>query len=123
MWLQQLYISDEELPERRGHTKYWNIGGEQQRFYKDTMDVMHCYIPRSEWQDYHTMMGNCTIDITIFKNFMGAVAERLRTGLQSRVHRFESGPHLQVFIIVLQLKKWFFLYLFFDTFNRTTDED
>ena len=37
---------------------------------------------------------------------MGAVAERLRTGLQSRVHRFESGPHLQVFINVLQLKKF-----------------
>ena len=34
------------------------------------------------------------------------MAERLRTGLQSRVHRFESGPHLQDFIIVLQLKKF-----------------
>ena len=34
------------------------------------------------------------------------MAERLRTGLQSRVHRFESGPHLQVFINVLQLKKF-----------------
>ena len=33
--------------------------------------------------------------ITIRLNNNGAVAERLRTGLQSRVHRFESGPHLQ----------------------------
>ena len=34
------------------------------------------------------------------------MAERLRTGLQSRVHRFESGPHLQEFINVLQFKKF-----------------
>ena len=29
-----------------------------------------------------------------YLRILGAVAERLRTGLQSRVHRFESGPHL-----------------------------
>ena len=36
------------------------------------------------------------------------MAERLRTGLQSRVHRFESGPHLQVIINVLQFKKFYY---------------
>ena len=34
----------------------------------------------------------------------GAVAERLRCGLQSRLHRFESGPHLHK-RNVLQIKK------------------
>ena len=34
----------------------------------------------------------------------GAVAERLRCVLQSRLHRFESGPHLQK-RNVLQIKK------------------
>ena len=29
------------------------------------------------------------------ENYPGAVAEWLRSGLQSRVHRFDSGPRLQ----------------------------
>ena len=30
------------------------------------------------------------------RTILGAVAEWLRSGLQSRVHRFDSGPRLQV---------------------------
>lgn len=36
-------------------------------------------------------MANCSFLVE------GGMAERLRTGLQIRVHRFESGYHLQIY--------------------------
>ena len=42
----------------------------------------------------------------------GAVAERLRTGLQSRVHRFESGPHLHKINVFTNIKIKLLLFKF-----------
>jgi hypothetical protein len=48
------------------------------------------------------VQGNYSIDLgspyplNTNNQICGAVAERLRSGLQLRVHRFESGPCLQI---------------------------
>ena len=63
----------------------------------DTVAVMEGHLEKGyrKQAPYDVIFFNGAVADAGRKNVAGAVAEWLRSGLQSRVHRFDSGPRLQ----------------------------